>query len=455
MADALQGTRKLRTLKMSAVAISSVVIIEVIIGLIVNSLAVLSDGLHALLDVFSTLMLFFAARASIKPPDEEHTYGHEKFEAIGGLIAGIILVAVALLVFYEAAIRLLGNVRVNEGLELAGFFAIGYTLCVDFFRITIFRRAGSTHSTSVRAGFYDAISDLSSTVIALLGFGLATLGFYNGDSLASIFLGSMLIYLSIKLTRTSITELSDATSKDMAQKIQKAILSERGVLRNERLRTRQVGSKTFIETTVIVSDTMSLDEAHALASRIETKLTKAFGTVDSTIHIEPSESAMGMKQRVEKLAKVEGVQEVHEISTIYATGRLYITLHAIVDPKLSVEEAHNIAERIEKNMYSAIKQLEHVTVHVEPFGETLSVEVGDEQLKSIIANVTDGFAENLQVDKVLTYVAGEKRYINLDCCFTKQITIAEAHELASRIEKEVKERFTNSVVTVHIEPIYA
>jgi divalent metal cation (Fe/Co/Zn/Cd) transporter len=198
---------------------------------------------------------------------------------------------------------------------------------------------------------------------------------------------------------------------------------------------------------------MSLDEAHALASRIEAKLEKMFGTVDSTIHIEPSESTMGMRQRVEKLAKIEGVKEVHEISTVYATGRIYITLHAIVDPKLSVEEAHNIAERIEKNMYSTIKQLEHVTVHVEPFGETPSIEISDEQLKSIIANVTDGFAENLRVDKVLTYMAGEKRYINLDCCFTKQITIAEAHELASRIEKEVKERFTNSVVTVHIEPI--
>lgn len=453
MADRLQGTGKLRVLKLSAIAISSVVIIEVIIGLVVNSLAVLSDGLHALLDVFSTMMLFFAARAALKPPDEEHTYGHEKFEAIGGLIAGIILIAVALLVFYEAAIRLLGNARVNEGLQLAGFFAIGYTLCVDFFRITIFRKAGSTHSTSMKAGFYDAISDLSSTIIALLGFGFATLGFYYVDSFASIFLGSMLIYLSIRLTRTSIMELSDATSKDMTQRIEKVILSEDGVIKNENLRARQVGSKTFIETTVNVSDAMSLDEAHALASRIEGKLTRTFGTVDATIHIEPNESEMGVKQLVEKLAKVEGVQEVHEISTVYASSKLYITLHALVEPKLSVEEAHIIAEKIEKNMYNAIKQLEHVTVHVEPSGEIRADEISDDQLKTIIASVTDGFTQNLRVDKVLTYMAGEQRYINLDCCFTKQITIAEAHELASRIEKEVKERFTNSVVTVHIEPI--
>ena len=453
MVNPLEGRGKLRALKLSAVAIFSVVIIEVTVGLLVNSLAVLSDGLHALLDAFSSMMLFFAARASLKPPDEEHTYGHGKFEAIGGLIAGVILVGVALLIFYEAAVRLTGNARVTEGLELAGFVAIGYTLCVDIFRITIFRKAGSTHSTSVKAGFYDAASDLSSTVIALLGFGLATLGFFNGDSIASIFLGSMLIYLSIKLARASIMELSDATSKEMTQKIEKAILSEQGILKNENLRARQVGSRTFIETTLQVPEVMSLDEAHALASRIEGKLTKTFGNVDATIHIEPCEGEAGMVQLVERLATVDGVREVHEIATVYAVGKLYITLHAIVNPQLSVEKAHDIAEKIERRMHGEIKQLEHVTVHVEPAGEVPAVDVTDDELKVIISRVTDGLSENFRLDKMLTYLSGGKRYINLNCCFTKQITIAEAHRLASQIEKEVKERFTDSVVTVHIEPI--
>ena len=453
MADPLQGKNKLRALKLSAVAIFSVVIVEIVVGLAVNSLAVLSDGLHALLDVVSSAMLFFVTRAALKPPDDEHTYGHEKFETIGGLVAGIILVGVALLIFYEAAVRLMGDVRVNESLGFAGFIAIGYTLCVDFFRITVFRRAGSTHSTSVKAGFYDAVSDLSSTIIALFGFGLATLGVSKGDSVASVFLGVMLIYLSIRLVRASVIELSDSTSKGMTYDIQKTILSEEDVLKNENLRARHVGSKTFIETTVQVSNTLSLDEAHALASRIEGRLTKAFGNVEATIHIEPAKGETGMDLLVEKLARVDGVREVHEISTVYAGGKLYVTLHAIVDPKLSVEEAHDIAEKVERNMHAEIKQLEHVTVHVEPAGEVRAVEIGESELKSIILRATDGFAADFRVDKVITYVAGGKRYINMDCCFTNQITIAEAHDLASKVEKEVKERFTDAVVTVHIEPI--
>ena len=120
MQGSREGKYKLKALKIAAVAIFSVVIVEVSIGLFVNSLAILSDGLHALLDAVSTVMLFFAVRASIKPPDEEHTYGHEKFETIGGLIGGIVLIAVAFLIFYEAAMRLIGleNARLFKALTL-------------------------------------------------------------------------------------------------------------------------------------------------------------------------------------------------------------------------------------------------------------------------------------------------------------------------------------------------
>ena len=455
MQNSSESAYKLGTLKLSAIAIASVVIVEVSLGLIVNSLAILSDGLHALLDVITTLLLFVATKAALKPPDEEHTYGHEKFETIGGLIGGIALIGIALIVIYQAIAKLTGGIGVNEGLQLAGFLAIGFTFCIDFTRIAIFRKVAGTESTTVKVGFYHAIADLSSTVIAFLGFGLATLaGIYWGDSLASMVLGALLSYLSIKLIRSNIMELSDTASKEMVQKIKKEILSEKGVVKSENLRARKVGSKTFIETTVQVPNRMSLEEAHALASKIEANLTKAFGNVDATIHIEPSEKETRMEQLVEKLATVEGVREVHEIATVYASGKLYITLHAYVDPKLSVEEGHEIAEKIENRMRAGIKQLENVTVHVEPFGaEVRASEIDENELRKIIRKVADGVERNVYIKKILTYVAEGKRYINLDCCFTKQVSIMEAHEIASRIEGEIKEHFADAVVTVHMEPI--
>ena len=111
----LEGKTKLKALKISAIAIFSVVIVEVTVGFLVNSLAIMSDGLHALLDALSSVMLFFAVRAAMKPADEEHTYGHEKFETIGGLIGGIVLIAVAFLIFYEAAMRLIIHPNLLQG----------------------------------------------------------------------------------------------------------------------------------------------------------------------------------------------------------------------------------------------------------------------------------------------------------------------------------------------------
>ena len=440
-------------LKFSAVAIASVVIVEVVLGLLVDSLAILSDGLHASLDVFSTVMLFVATRASLKPPDEEHMYGHEKYEAIGGLIGGIILIGVAILIFYEAAVRLISNIQVNESLQLAGFFAIGYTLCIDVFRVTIFKGAGHSQSTSVKAGFYDAISDLGSTIIALIGFGLATLGFYYGDSIASVFLGFMLVFLSVRLARDSIMELSDTASKDLVQKTRDAVLAHDGILDCRELKLRKVGSKIFADCTVEVSSLMSLEEAHALASDIEENLTKTFGNVEATIHIEPAEEKTKMERLVEKLATVENVKEVHDIVTVYAHGKLYITLHVYVDPNLSVEEAHEIADKIESNMHAEIKQLENVTVHVEPHGaEIRKAKISEDEMKKLIDELVGKVKTDLRLKKTVTYSAEGKRYINVDCCFTKHVPLTEAHEIASQVEKKISEYFAGAVVTVHIEP---
>lgn len=448
-----EGSYKLRALKLSAIAIALVVIVEVTIGLFVNSLAILSDGLHALFDAVTGIMLFAATRAALKPPDEEHTYGHEKFESIGGLIGGIVLIGVALLVLYEAATKLMQGTGVNEGIEFAGFVAIGYTFATDIARVVIFRNAARSESTTVKAGFYHAIADLSSTLIAFLGFGLAIIGFNQGDALASIVLGVILGYLSIRLVRTNVMELSDTASREMVQRIRREILSEEGAFKCGSLKVRKVSSKVFVEATLQVSTRMSLEEAHELTSRLEANLTEAFGNVDATIHIEPSEREAKMEQRVQKLASVEGVREVHNITTVYANGKLYITLHAYVDPKLSVEKAHEIAEKIERQIYAGIKHVENVTVHVEPRGANVQLtEIDEKDLARIVQKVAKDIERNLYVKNVVTYAADFKWFINIDCCFIKQVSITKAHEIASRIETEVKERFADAVVTVHMEP---
>jgi cation diffusion facilitator family transporter len=282
--------QKLRTLQLSFLAIASVIFVEGVIGFLVNSLAILSDAAHALFDAVTMLVLFLTTRMALKPPDEEHHYGHAKIESIGGMIGGISLIALAFVLFYEAVLRLLPN-AVHVHPEDVGFIAIFYTLCVDVFRITITRRTTSNkneNSITIRASFFHAFADFMSTIIALLGFGLAALvSYYEGDALASMILSILLIYLSVNLLKGSFSELSDAVPKELAEEIKQQVLSVEGIKCCSELKVRRVGQKTYVEIIVTVPADMSLKDAHDLTSTIEQKIIKAFGDCSVTIHVEP------------------------------------------------------------------------------------------------------------------------------------------------------------------------
>jgi cation diffusion facilitator family transporter len=456
MQKALENSNRLKILKLSTIAISSVVLVEGLLGLIVGSLAILSDGMHALLDALTMMGLFVAVRASLKPPDEEHMYGHEKLESLGGLLGGIALMATALWMLYESVPKFIANEPyINLKLELVGFAAIGYTFCIDFFRVGIFRRAVESRGSTLKAGLYHAIADLGSTVIALLGFGLATRGFYRGDSTASIILSTLLGYLSVRLIWTNGMELSDAISKDVVEKIRREITNTKGVSRCENLRVRKAGTKTFAEATVQVPEHMSLEEAHNLASEIEAKMENSIGNAEITIHTEPVKTETPKEKTVEKLAaEIEGVEGTHKVIAVHIEGKLYITLHAKVDPKLSVQEAHKIAGKIEDKITAKISEVENVTVHIEPFKAEAQKgsDLDENEIRNIIQKTMKVFPHALRCKRILTYVADEKRYINIDCSFVGQISIEEAHKIASKIERNVKKQFTKTIVTVHIEP---
>jgi cation diffusion facilitator family transporter len=452
----MEGNYKLRALRLSTIAISSVVLIEVFLGLVIGSLAILSDGLHAFFDVLSALMLFFMTRASLKPPDEEHMYGHEKLEALGGLAGGIVLIGLALLVMFEAVQKFIGNQPyINQDLKIVGFIAIGYTLCIDFFRVGTFRKASESESSTLKAGLYHAIADLGSTVIALFGFGLAVYGVYNGDSVASMVLSIVLIYLSVRLIRSSGMELSDTISKDVAEKIRKEIIATKGVCKCENFRVRKAGDKTFVEATVKVPEYMNLENAHNLASEIEANLRNTIGNAEITIHTEPLKAEVSTEDMVKKIAtEVEGVKEAHKITAVYTDGKLFVTLHARVDPKLSIQDAHKIAGKIEDRINAKISEVENVTVHIEPFSAKVRKfsELDENEIRKIVSNTLEDFPQTVRCKRIVTYIAGKNQYINIDCSFTSQITIEEAHKIASLIEKNIRKQFAEKIVTVHTEP---
>lgn len=451
---------KVQVLLLSLLAISSAFIIESVIGVVVNSLAIISDAVHALFDIAATFILLLTTHLSLKPPDREHTYGHGKIESIGGLVGGISLLALSGILIGESILRVVsGGVRVLP--ETIGFIAIFYTLGVDFFRIGVLSRATEGGSVTVKANLYHAFSDFASTIVALIGFGLSV-GLYASsislysDSFASIFLGILLVYLSSKLIRSSAMDLSDAISPKVVGDIRKEILNVQEVMECKELKARKVGDKVFVEATVVIPDYIGLKEAHSISSRIESGIIKSCGDCAVTIHIEPA-TTTPMKKQIESLStNVEGVKKVHNISSIYVNGKLYVTLHAQVEPSLSLEEAHSKAEIIEKNVKHHIRNTENVTVHIEPYSPTPKTfrgqSIDDEEMRKIIRQITEGYAAIVKVNRIMTYESEDKRYINIDCLFARTASVDLVHDIVSDIEKEIRKKFEDTIVTIHSEP---
>ncbi|MCS7096212.1 MAG: cation-efflux pump [Nitrososphaerota archaeon] len=445
---------KIRILLISTIAIFSVVLVEISLGLLVGSLAIASDGVHALLDAMSMFILLLTTRASMKPPDEEHMYGHEKIESLGGFIGGIILLGAAAFLALESILKIIRNdLYIVQEWKFAGFAAIAYTICIDILRVRVLRKPVK-ESATIQAGFYHAIADLGSTLVALFGFGFAVIGFQFSDALASIVLSIAIGYLSMKLAWSSGMELSDAVSMDIVEKVRREVASTEGVSNIKTLKVRRAGNKVFVEVAVQAPDYLSFDDSHALASKIEDKLKKCFEASDVVVHVEPLQREMITGHFIEKLAgEVEGVKDVHEVNVTYANGKLYVTLHARVDPDLSVQEAHNVAEKIEKKLRKAVDNIAHVTVHVEPVEDKMRGPIaGDKEIRQAVHEAIRSFQNVLSLKGLTTYVTGGRRYINLECCFKARITIDEAHRIASEIENNVKKRVMETAVTVHIEP---
>ncbi len=444
---------KTGALKVSFFAILSVILVEGLAGILTGSLALVSDSAHAAFDALSTLILLVATRLSLKPADEDHTYGHGKIETIGALIGGVLLVVLA------GAILILALLRLSTGSPMhpnfVGYAAAGYTMAVDFLRMGILTAALGSGSLTVRAGLYDAISDFASTALVFVALGLASIGYPAGDTVVSLILAAVLGYLSIRLIHSSSLELSDAVSGKLVQSILREIRKTEDVLKVKELRVRRVGEETFVDAVVAVSSYAEFVETHTIASRIEANLTKLLGKSSMLIHVEPLEWEVSLEQQIRSAtSKVIGVHGVHNLSVASTGDGFYVSLHVQVDPSLDLDKAHKIAESVERDIEESVPQVRQVTVHLEPsIPETTTARiVDDEYVSETIRSIVQVYPAVLEISSVVTYSTADKLHINFNCLFAGDESISEIHDMVSKIEDSIREKFSNAIVTIHPEP---
>jgi cation diffusion facilitator family transporter len=445
---------KTGALRVSLFAILSVILVEGIAGILTGSLALLSDSAHAAFDSLSTFVLLVTTSLSLKPADEDHTYGHGKIEAIGALIGGVILVMLSGTILVLALLRLSGGNRMHP--SMIAYAGAGYTITMDFLRMGILSLALKTGSPTVKADLYHAVSDFGSTVLVFVALALASFGYPIGDTAVSLVLATLLGYFNVRLIYTSSLDLSDAVSGKLVQSILREIRRTDEVLKCKELRVRRVGPVTYVDTIIAVSPDAELTDADSIASRVEANLTKLLGKSSIMIHVEPLVWEIPLERQIRKAtSKVEGARGVHNLSVATIGGGLYVTLHVQVDPSLDLDKAHLIAESVEKGIQSSIPQVRQVAVHLEPSmpESTTGTIVDDIQVSDTIRSIVSTYPDVVQISSIMIYSTGEKLYINVHCLFKGSEPISEIHEMVEKIEDRIRRKFSKAIVTIHPEPV--
>ncbi|MDH3361071.1 MAG: cation-efflux pump [Nitrosopumilus sp.] len=444
-----------RVLGISLIAIFSAFVVEFVFGLLSNSLGLITDSIHALLDSVVTIILLLAARLAIKPPDEEHTYGHGKVESLGGLIGGIAIFIIAIFFIYESIHRL----QSPPPNILPGIFAIiagVYTIGIDIFRIILLRRSiKKIGGSTLKADFYHAFMDLGSTLVAIGGIIFVTYGFYNGDFIAALILGVLLVALSIKLIYKTAQDLTDIISPEIVRNVKEIIKNTEGVIDVQAILMRRSGDTIFADITISLRGDASFENAHKISNDVEKNIINEIPNAAITIHFEPNWENVPLDAKILDIVKsVDGVKGVHNVITHNSKGKIFANLHVMVNREINLYSAHKISEIVEEKIQKNVPNIEHVTIHLEPFLDVPeNFNIRDRETERKIRGILEKYEQIKKIGRIVSLNFENILKIDIDCSFDKELSIEKVHDLTSEIEHVIRTEIQDAVITIHPEPI--
>ena len=269
---------------------------KIIVGFATGSLGILAEAAHSGLDLIAAMMTFLAVRISGKPADRNHLYGHGKVENLSALFETLLLLVTCFWIIYEATHRLFFH-TVDLKVTFWSFAVMITSIVVDISRSRVlYRAARKYNSQALEADALHFSTDIWSSGVVILGLFFVKLSEWvpsltflrQGDSVAALMVGLIVVYVSVRLGIRTVQALLDVAPSGIEKKIISAIEVLPGVTDCHNVRLRYSGSQFFVDIHVLVDGNQTLKEAHSLTEEIERVIQKLVPNADVTVHPEPS-----------------------------------------------------------------------------------------------------------------------------------------------------------------------
>ena len=277
-----------RTILITVVMNIFLSLIKLLAGFIGHSTSMISDGVHSLSDVISSIGVFIGLRISQKPADIDHPYGHEKIEAVLSKILAFILFLTGLSIGYSAIETIVSSSYIIPKMMTiwAALLSIGVKEWMYHYTI---RQAKKIESTALAADAWHHRSDSLSSIGALIGIIGARLGFPILDPLAALVITLIILKVAIEIFVEATNQVIDkAASPELVNEIIQQIQSVNGVLAIDSLKTRVHSNRIYVDLEISVEATLSLIEAHTIAEAVHYQLEQNIHKIKHcTVHVNP------------------------------------------------------------------------------------------------------------------------------------------------------------------------
>lgn len=353
-------------------------ILKLVLGLFINSIALIADAIHSLSDIGTSGVVIFGFKISKKPPDIEHPYGHGRVEYIATLIIAFLLVIVGL-GFTEQSIERILNLEKLLNTDYA--FIIGIVIIISSlgkeimaqFSFTIGKRI---KSDILRADAWHHRTDAISSIAVGISIIGSTYGFPILDPIFGIIVSLIIIYIGIDLIKKASNLLIGlAPDKETIEKIRKIAEFDKDVKGIHDISIHDYVGTKFVSMHVEVENDLTLDESHQIADKISNNIEKKMN-LSTIIHLDPKE--MHLDEQVSKrmiesiLKKRKQIISFNKIQIIRRGNKENIIIHIIVDRNMRIGDSHDFCHKLEsiiQKEYDVCK----VDFHLEPCGEDCEV----------------------------------------------------------------------------------
>jgi cation diffusion facilitator family transporter len=267
--------------------------LQIVVGVIARSQALVADGVHSLADLISDFIVLVANRASGEKPDADHNYGHARYETLASLFLGGLLIAVGAGMLWRAGVRL-ANIDAIPAVQPAAL-AVAVLVLVSkegLFRYML-REAKRVRSTMLVANAWHARSDAASSLVVALGIVGSLAGVRLLDPIAAAIVGFLIGRLGWVIGWNALQDLSDRALDEVAtDDIRRLLVTTPGVLDVDELRTRKMGDLALVDAHILVDPFISVSEGHYIAESARARVLKDDRVLDALIHVDSENDAL-------------------------------------------------------------------------------------------------------------------------------------------------------------------